>query len=239
MDSPEKEECMHKHKALFITGTDTDIGKTWVSRCICDTLAKQHTTTYMKPVQTGCTPDERGMLKAPDFDYIMEGKASMTGGYEKHVPYRFEPACSPHLAATLADTSISFDHISSSFNSVAAGALYTLVEGAGGILAPMSETTYIIDLIVHLNLPVIVVTSPKLGTLNHTFLTLRVLRESGLHIAGIVVNAINDTKEPYILEDNLRMMRQHTATIPFVTIDYGATESDQIEEFCNAVTKNL
>jgi len=230
---------MRKHKALFITGTDTDIGKTWVSRCICDTLAKQYPTTYMKPVQSGCTTDENGKLKAPDFDFIMEGKAQMTGSYEEHVPYRFEPACSPHLAATLAGISISFDHISSSFNSLAAGAHFTLVEGAGGILAPLSETTYIIDLIVHLNLPVIVVTSPNLGTLNHTFLTLRVLRESGLHIAGIIVNDIDNTRESYILQENQRMIRQHTAPIPFATIPFGASGSDQLEEFCDAVTKTL
>jgi dethiobiotin synthetase len=230
---------MSKFKALFITGTDTGIGKTWVTRCMADYLGTRHFVTCMKPVQTGCVKNSEGELQAPDFDHIMEGKARMNGTYSEHVPYRYEPGCSPHLAASLAGTNISFDHISSSFAKVAAGTDITLVEGAGGILAPLSETTYIIDLIVHLNLPVIVVTSPKLGTLNHTFLTLRVLRESGLHIAGIIVNAIANEQENFILEENLRMIRQHTTPIPFATIPYGTCGSTQFEEFCDAVTKSL
>ena len=84
---------------LFVTGTDTDIGKTYVSRLLADTLAESMTVTYMKPIQTGCEGDK---LSSPDFDFVMAGKAKPVVGFDIHVPYRFAPACSPHLAADLA-----------------------------------------------------------------------------------------------------------------------------------------
>lgn len=94
-------------KGFFITGTDIDIGKTYISKLLADTLATKSPVTYMKPIQTGCEEDENHIFRAPDFEFVMSGKANLTGTYEQHVPYRFEPTCSPHLAAELASVTIS------------------------------------------------------------------------------------------------------------------------------------
>ena len=230
---------MHKYTGFFITGTDTGIGKTYIARLVADCFAAQRRTTYMKPVQTGCSQGPQGILKAPDFDAVMEGNAMMKGTYEQHVPYRFEPACSPHLAAALAGITISLEHIRNCFTAIATTMDLTLVEGAGGILSPLGETTFIIDLIVYLNLPAIVVTTPRLGTLNHTFLTLRVLHESGVRVAGIVLNHVSNEPASYIHHENLRMIEAHTHPTPFLEVPFGSCDNQNLKDFCSAVTKQF
>jgi len=230
---------MDNHLSFFITGTDTDIGKTYVARLLADCFSNNYKTTYMKPVQTGCTVEPTGSKRAPDFDYVLSGSATMNGSYEQHVPYRYEPACSPHLAATLAKETISLDHISNCLKTVSMGMNVTIIEGAGGILAPLSETTFTIDLIVHLNLPVLLVTTPRLGTLNHTFLTLRVLRESGIRVIGIVINNRQNIPFSFIYEENRRMIETHTHPIPFLSLPFGNSNAEQIKDFSNAITRQF
>lgn len=229
---------MPSAKGLFITGTDTGIGKTYTARLFADCFSGSRATTYMKPVQTGCTRDPSGVLRSPDCDYVMSGNARMTGTCEQHVPYRFEPACSPHLAASIAGVSIDLDTIKTSFESVAHGADTVIVEGAGGVLVPLSETVYILDLIMYLHLPVVLVTTPRLGTLNHTFLTLRILQECGATIAGIVFNNVGNTNVSTIYNDNRRMIRERTESVPFLDQPFGTPDCEMVKEFCNAIDRN-
>jgi len=230
---------MHKHHGLFITGTDTDIGKTHVSRILADTLSLTHKTTYMKAVQTGCTRHESGVLRAPDYYKVMAGSARVNGSYEQHVPYRYEPACSPHLAATLAGDTISFSHIRECCFSIGTGMDITIVEGAGGVLAPLSETTYMIDLMVHLSFPVILVTAARLGTLNHTFLSLRVLHDSGVKVAGVVFNNCRKTIDRTIFDDNRRMIHSHVHPIPFLELPYNEIDAAATKDFCDAISQHV
>lgn len=224
-----------KKKGFFITGTDTDIGKTYVSRLLADTFAESLSVSYMKPVQTGCTRESDGIVHAPDFDAVMSGKASRVCDYEQHVPYRYEPACSPHLGAILAHEVISLEHIQSCYRAIADKVALTLIEGAGGILAPLGETTFFLDLIVHLQLPVILVTTPQVGTLNHTFLTLRVLHESGIAVAGIVLNNSKNHPDNFMYQENRRMIADHTHPVPFLELPYQTTEITLLKDFCHAV----
>lgn len=224
---------------FFITGTDTDIGKTYIAKLLADSFSTDMKTTYMKPVQTGCTTEPTGILRAPDFDLVMSGKAVMNGTYDQHVPFRYTPACSPHLAATLAEETISLDHIRSCFTAVSTTMDITIVEGAGGVLAPLSESTFIVDLIVRLNLPVVLVASPRLGTLNHTFLSLRVLREFGVRVIGVVVNNCGNESPSFIYHENLRMIQSHTHPIPFLEMTYSSTDTQTLKEFRHAIQKQL
>ena len=226
---------MADSRGFFVAGTDTDVGKTYGARLLVDGFAAKGKATYQKPVQTGCVRDGAGNLHAPDFDTVAHGKMVQCGSIDEHVPYRFEPACSPHLAAQLAGTVISLDHIRHCYFQLSAAADFTVVEGAGGVLAPLCETTYIIDLIVYLNLPVVLVTSLRLGTINHTFLTLRVLRESGIRLAGIVGNHTDEKTPAYIYRDNARMIRAHTHPAPFLEVPFGGGGGAAIEEFVNAL----
>lgn len=224
-----------KKNGFFITGTDTDIGKTYVSRLLADTFAESQSVSYMKAVQTGCSRQPDGVLRAPDFEAVMSGNAIRVCDYEQHVPYRYEPACSPHLGATLAHEVISLEHIHSCYTAIADQVTLTLIEGVGGILAPLGETTFVLDLIVHLHLPVILVTSPQLGTLNHTFLTLRVLHESGIPVTGIVLNNSKNYPDNFVYEENRRMIAEHTHPVPFIELPYRTTGITLPKDFCHAV----
>ncbi len=226
---------MENRKYFFVTGTDTGIGKTYISRLLIDCFSDQLKTTYMKPVQTGCFRDSNGFLRAPDFDFVMEGKAVSRDAYEQHVPYRFEPSCSPHLAAALAGTVISFEYIRNCLLLLSNNNDITIVEGAGGILTPLGDTSFIIDLIKYLDSPVIVVTTPRLGTLNHTFLTLRLLHESGIKVAGIVLNHSSDEPASFIHKDNRRMIETHTHPTPFIEVFFGCSDARLLKEFCNVL----
>jgi dethiobiotin synthetase len=140
----------------------------------------------MKPVQTGCL-STKGMLRSPDLDFCLRagGMSADAASYDSMCPYRFVPACSPHLAARQVGDCIDLDRIALHFDSLRRRFEVVLVEGAGGILVPLDEETNTIDLVKQLDLPVVVATRPGLGTLNHTLLTLSYLREHGARIAGV------------------------------------------------------
>lgn len=228
-----------KIRGFFITGTDTDAGKTYIAAKLVESFSANQKVTYMKPVQTGCFSDENGELIAPDFQYVLSCKAVMTGKLNQHIPYRFEPACSPHLAAKLEKKEISFEHIANCLHQISFNNILTIVEGAGGVLAPLSETSFMIDLILHLQLPVILVSSAHLGTLNHTFLTLKTLRHAGAQIAGIVFNNCRNVPEDFIYLENIRMIRDHTRPVPFLEVKHGDPCHERIDEFCKELEKYL
>jgi len=228
-----------KPKGFFITGTDTDIGKTFVSRLLVNHFSCSRKVTYMKPVQTGCEFDKDGTVKVPDLDYVLPDKTMMSSTLDNHVPYRFKPACSPHLAATLDSQLISLEHIRQCFLPVSSPVDLTIVEGAGGVLAPLSETTFMVDLMVHLQLPVILVTSPHLGTLNHTFLSIKALHHSGVVLAGIVLNNSRNIPKDYLYYDNMRMTMDHTRPVPFLEVSYGEYDEQRLDTFCTQIQNAL
>jgi dethiobiotin synthetase len=224
---------------FFITGTDTGIGKTYVAKLLVQGFSKRHTVTYMKPVQTGCTRNSAGNLCAPDFDYVMQGTAVMKYGIEDHVPYRFEHACSPHLAASLAGAVISLDYIREKFRRISDRKSITIVEGTGGVLTPLSQTFSMIDLILYLGLPVMIVTSPRVGTINHTMLTAETFARKGIEPTGLVINAFGDIPDDYIYHDTRRLLgdRLHKTLVLEIGRDEGSNE--KIEEYCDALFKCL
>jgi dethiobiotin synthetase len=234
-------------QGFFITGTDTGIGKTFISRLLCDSFAEWQPITYMKPVQTGCTRRPGGELSAPDFDFVMEGRAVMVGSPDDHVPYRFEPACSPHLAAARAGALISLEDIKDRFSRISNKKSVTIVEGAGGVLAPLSETLSMLDLMLHLGLPVIVVTSPRIGTLNHTFLTLLALADRSIEPVGVVINNAQNLMENYIYHDTRRMIQDRIPDASLLEIPFKDDETpldaldvaDTVKEFTHEIFGRL
>lgn len=224
---------------FFITGTDTGIGKTYVARLLLEGYSGRQSVTYMKPVQTGCVRDKQGNLVAPDFDYVMKNGAVMTAELDDHVPYRFEPACSPHLAASLAGVTISLEDIRVKYARVSDRKSVTIVEGAGGVLTPLSETTSMLDLMLHLRLPVVLVTSPRVGTINHTLLTVEALVKRGIEPAGIVVNNIHEVAENYIYHDTLRVLKDRVPGAAFLQVGRGEECSDEVKKFCGKLYERL
>ncbi|MEI7851000.1 MAG: dethiobiotin synthase [Kiritimatiellales bacterium] len=207
---------------FFITGTDTGIGKTALSALLLAELRRRGISAApMKAVQTGCVK-EGLRLEASDLRYSLS-MAGMTVSEEDRAlmsPYRFEPACSPHLAAELAGTEIELGQIISAAQELAVEYDTLIVEGAGGVLVPLNRRELMLDLMVKLNLPVLIAARPGLGTINHTLLSIRALKAAGLKIAGIVFIASEEGELGLIEEDNVVTAEQFEAvpvlgTIPF------------------------
>jgi dethiobiotin synthetase len=188
-------------RGLFVTGTDTEVGKSVVAAALIAALAARGTPVgAFKPVVTGLDDaPERGKPAAastglraelPDSDkpadHVLLARCA---GMDPAVvaPYRFGPAVSPHLAAELAGASI--DPTMLVGRARANGEGRTLIaEGVGGLLVPLTMSgTLVLDLVVDLGLPLVLVARPGLGTINHTLLTLRVARAAGVVVRGVVM----------------------------------------------------
>jgi len=203
--------------SFFITGTDTDVGKTSVAAALALGLKMAgRTVAPMKPVQTGCEPGTR--CNAPDLDFCLR---ILDQNFEAEMlPYAYDPPCSPHLAAGLAKEEIELPVITNAFASLQARYDAVVVEGAGGVMVPLNNQEMMLDLMVALGLPVVLAARPALGTLNHTLLSVRVLREAGLQVAGFVTVDTAPSTWTFIEEDNLatlitRGQLSHLAHIPF------------------------
>ncbi|MBU0991869.1 MAG: dethiobiotin synthase [Proteobacteria bacterium] len=159
--------------AFFITGTDTGVGKTVVSAI----LARGLLSAYWKPVQSGLdemtdTQTVKMLTGLPDRHFFPE-------------TYRLNHPLSPHLSARRDGISISLEK----FVLPASDAYsHLIVEGAGGVMAPLNDECFILDLMKKLNLPVLLVARSGLGTINHTLLSLDMMRRNGLHVFGAVMN---------------------------------------------------
>jgi dethiobiotin synthetase len=224
--------------SYFITATDTGLGKTYVTRALADTISVKMPVTYCKPVQTGC---ERrgGVLIAPDAEYVFAGAAQQFGDDNVHTPYRFEPPVSPHLAARLAGESIDMARIRACvlrLRERCAGVV--LVEGAGGILAPISDSLAMADVAKALDIPVIVVTSARLGTLNHTALTLEALSRRGLRLAGVVINEAGARELDIICTDNSAAITRMAGPAPVALLGHNSTGGESIQAFCDELIRN-
>jgi len=206
---------------FFITGTDTGVGKTALAALLLAELRRRGINAApMKPVQTGCLrkPEfqvshfkfQISPFSSPDLDYSLS-MAQMNVSAESYAamsPYRFEPACSPHLAAELAGTEIEITRIVNAAKELAADYELLLAEGAGGVLVPLNRRELMLDLMKALGLPVIIAARPGLGTINHTLLSIRALREAGLEIAGVVFVAGEAGEPGFIEEDNALTIEQ-------------------------------
>lgn len=177
-------------KGFFVTGTDTGVGKTVVSAALTRALvARGLRVAVMKPIASGSDPTPRG-LRNSDALTLMAA-ASVPAPYEVVNPYCFEPPISPHIAAREAGVAIDLTLLRSRFGSLAAAGDCVIVEGAGGWLAPLSDTTTMADLAAALALPVLLVAGLRLGCLNHTLLTRESISARGAPFAGWIANAID------------------------------------------------
>lgn len=190
---------------FFITGTDTDVGKTVVTAQLLRGLARSGLRAVgMKPVASGCDWRE-GQLHNADVDaHRRAGNVDAPLSWVS--PYRFEPAISPHLAACQAGVSIDIGHLVTCADQLEHLADIVLIEGAGGWLAPLSDSTCMEDLAKALVAPVILVVGMRLGCLNHAMLSVRAIRHSGLPLVGWVANQVDPAMQCYA--ENLAWLQQ-------------------------------
>jgi dethiobiotin synthetase len=171
-------------RGLFVTGTDTEVGKSVVASVLTAALAARGVPVgAFKPAVTGL--DDTPEPGKPHDHELLAACAGMTPA--EVAPYRFGPAVSPHLAAELAGVTIDPTILVDTARRNGEGRTL-IAEGVGGLLVPLDLVgTLVLDLVVALGLPLVVVARPGLGTINHTLLTLRVARAAGIDVRGVVM----------------------------------------------------
>lgn len=186
-------------RGVFVTGTDTEVGKSVVAASICAALARAgERVAAFKPVVTGLD-DEPGEF-GRDHE-LLSSVANAGQSPEEVAPYRFGPPVSPHLAAELAGVTIE----PAELVAAARGHELLVCEGVGGLMVPITPGYLVRDLAMDLDLPVVIAARTGLGTINHTLLTIEAARAGGLGVAAVVM-----TPWP---EDPPRMERSNRETI--------------------------
>jgi dethiobiotin synthetase len=186
-------------RGLFVTGTDTGVGKTILSAVLLAAMsAAGESVRAHKPVVTGLD-EPSGEGWPPDHE-LLAAAAGMTP--EEVSPLRYGPAVSPHLAAQLAGEEIDPADLIARARRAGEGKASLIVEGVGGLLTPLAEHYAVRDLAVALGLPVLVAARPGLGTINHTLLTLEATRAVGLDVRAVVLTPW--PAEPSVLERSNR-----------------------------------
>ncbi|HZQ62982.1 MAG TPA: dethiobiotin synthase [Casimicrobiaceae bacterium] len=170
---------------VFITATDTGVGKTWFAAALLRMLvAKGRRAVGMKPVMSGA--DE------PRNDVELLREAGNVRVAESIVnPYAFAPAIAPHVAARSAGVAIELDRIEAAYRALCEAAEVVVVEGAGGALVPLNARDDMLDIAMRLRLPVVLVVGVRLGCINHALLSAVAIRSRGLVLAGWVANRVD------------------------------------------------
>ena len=153
--------------------------------------------------------------------------------YKNMSPYRFEPACSPHLAAEMAGTEIDIAEIVIAARALTSDYDFVIAEGAGGIMVPLNQRETMLDLMQALRFPILLAARPGLGTINHTLLSIRALRADGFDIAGVVFVASTDNEPGFIEDDNVNTI-EHFGKVPILgTIPYCAQLQESQPDYSN------
>lgn len=195
---------MNENRQLFITATDTGVGKTLVSGLLLGYLREQGIRAgYQKWVATGC--DEQ----VEDLEQVWQlaGQEAEPPRLDLQVPYRFAYAASPHLAAELAGREIESQVLIKAYETMRENNEILLVEGVGGIMVPLRRDLLLADLVASLRIPSLLVARSGLGTLNHTLLTLEALRGREVPVLGVLLTDGPDEEEA-IANDNLRTIAE-------------------------------
>lgn len=183
-----------RRKGLFITGVDTGVGKTVVAAGLAAAWRRRGLDVGVwKPVQSGCA------LGDPDADSrILKDISGVPETEAEIASYTFPAPLTPLLAAQLAGQRLELDELVRRGDALFRAHTAVLVEGAGGVYVPTGEDFMMIDLVAHLDLPVLIVARPGLGAINHTLLTADVLRRRGLTVAGVLLNGYDVEPPPAI-----------------------------------------
>ena len=200
-------------RGFFVTGTDTGVGKTVVSCALVRAMRENNLNIgVMKPIETGV--EEAGPLDAQ----ALAKAAANADTLDEICPLQFALPAAPNVAARVEAKAVDLSRVLSSYHHLAARHEWMLVEGAGGLTVPTTDDASMADLASQLQLPLLVVARPALGTINHTRLTLAYARSQGLPVLGVVISHSERITEPD--RENLDFLRGELgdallAEIPF------------------------
>jgi dethiobiotin synthetase len=221
-------------KGFFITGTDTEIGKTVVATALVRALVTRGLrVAAMKPVASGAQRTPQGLRN--DDALALMAASNVAAPYERVNPFCFEPAISPHIAAEEANIAIDLAHIRRNLSALAAPpADYVIVEGAGGWLAPIGPDATMQDLAKALDLPVVLVVGVRLGCINHALLTKRAIESHGARFAGWIANTLISAMPR--LKENLDTLTRMLGEPALETVPVLAQDAPPLELAAAAAT---
>jgi dethiobiotin synthetase len=220
-------------KGVFITGTDTGVGKTVVACALVrGLLSLDLKVQVMKPVASGALRTPQG-LRSPDALALIEAAGSRAP-YALVNPYCFEPAISPHIAAEDAGIDVDIPTIVRSFAQLGATADWVVVEGAGGWLAPVSDRQTLANVAQELRLPVLLVVGLRLGCLNHAQLTRLAIAARGVAFAGWIASSVEAASERRA--ENLAALERLLGEAPLAVLPH---ESDAGSLVLGAAARRL
>lgn len=202
---------------IFITGTGTEVGKTYTTALIAKHLVEQgYKVAYYKAAVSGNVRGPEGLVPG-DAVYVKE-IAGLEQSIDSMVPYIYEQAFSPHLASRLEGNPVELEWVKKGFLQLQKTYDYVIMEGSGGILCPIrfdGKEIWLEDIIKELSLPSFVVADAGLGTINYAGLTVAYMKQKQLSIRGIIVNRYlpGDTMQ----EDNIKMI-EHVTKLPVVAV---------------------
>lgn len=217
---------------IFITGTGTNVGKTLITGLLARTLAKTHTVTTQKWVQTGSqNPDD--ILSHDQFF-----KSTIPATDKRRCPYQFLLPVSPHLAASKENQTIDLESLFKTSESLASECDMLLVEGSGGPLVPLTTTTTYLDLLTQFKWPTIIVSSIEVGAINHSLLTIDTLKHNGIPLLGIIGTTPTPLDQEIERDTLLTIERLgHVASLGH--LPHGTTRDDIIQTWETCVEPRL
>lgn len=194
-------------KKIFIAGTDTEIGKTYVSKQLLLAYNQQgYSTIGLKPVASGCKRINNQLYNEDTL--ALQEAASIKLSHDEITPFAFEPAIAPHIAAQEAGNQLSVNNITNALSQTInkTNADICIIEGCGGWYTPLNSKESMADVVTALDLPVILVVGIRLGCINHALLTEQAILKDGANLMGWIANPI----DPHMLvaEENIVFFRK-------------------------------
>lgn len=242
---------------LFVSGIDTDIGKTYATGLLAKALMQQGVNVItQKLVQTGVSinPNTGTMNIADDIvthRKLMDIPLQPCDLNFTTCPYRYEKPASPHLSAALANDVVQTDVITRATKALQVDYDVVLLEGAGGLLVPITEQLLTLDYIASQNYPIVLVTSGRLGSINHTLLSLEAIKARGLPVHSVIYNHIHDdtdNTDTEIADSTIEFLQQylkqnypttHWLQIPYLNNATSTHTDTMIDDHCLTLPKDF
>lgn len=222
---------------LFVTGTDTGVGKTFISCIIAEGLRKEGIDVgVMKPLETGCK--KRNNFLVPSDGISLKKASGVDDPLDLIVPYKFSAPLAPFVAAELENKKISILKIKKSCLKTAKKHDVIIIEGAGGLLVPITKSYSYLNLIKNLGAQVIIVAANKLGVINHLMLTLNCLKVNRITPLCVILNNIEQQKN-IAQRTNLVALQKLCRNVPLIELSYNAGEKIQRKIITLLKSRNL
>lgn len=191
---------------VFVTGTDTDIGKTVITAGLAAVMQSLgYKAGVYKPFQSGAE-EKNGFLISPDLSFVKQ----LDFYVETLCTYLLKPPTAPYIAAEIDGININLSTVRRDFQTMKQTCEVVLVEGAGGLMVPVTKEKLMLDVAKMLDIPIVIVIRPNLGTVNHTLLTINQANSAGLDVAGVIINRYPSETDDMAIKTAPRLIEEYT-----------------------------